>query len=81
MIEEKNLFWNLYFIQFIKKRQEIIEDDKIMWGAKAFTGMPRNIDNTVNQYFIIDRQYWLIRFIIKIIKITLFYFTEITLRI
>ena len=54
MIEEKNLFRNPYFIWFIREGGGVIEDDKIMWGAKAFTGMPRNIDNTVNQYFIID---------------------------
>jgi len=57
VIEEKNLFRNLYFIRFIKEGEGVIEDDKIMWGAKAFTAMPRNIDNIVNQYFIIDNQY------------------------
>ena len=54
MIEEKNLFRNLYFIQFIKEGGGVIKDDKIIWGAKAFIGMPRNINNTVDQYFIID---------------------------
>jgi len=40
----------------LKRRGGVIKDDKIIWGAKAFTGMPRNINNTVNQYFIIDNQ-------------------------